>query len=100
MKAYCAAIMIIAGTLTTGCTNATGIYTGTHVVDRLPGSPAVKPEKEEGTGPGSTEHVVYMKDGSIIRGAIINQDRASITIKTNYMTMKIEKAKIQEIKYK
>lgn len=49
---------------------------------------------------GSQENVIHMVDGSEIRGEIMTQNRTSITVKTKYATMTIEKKNIKEIKYK
>jgi len=46
------------------------------------------------------ENIIFMNDGSEIRGEIVNQNRTSITVKTKYATMTIEKKNIKEIKYK
>ncbi len=41
--------------------------------------------------------VIYLKDGQVVNGAIINEDTASITVKTKYETKRILRASIQRI---
>ncbi|HNV46105.1 MAG TPA: ankyrin repeat domain-containing protein [Spirochaetota bacterium] len=50
--------------------------------------------------PKESENTIHLNDGSEIRGAIVNQSRTNITVKTKYTTMTIEKKNIKEIKYK
>jgi len=41
--------------------------------------------------------IVYLKDGQVVNGAIINEDAATITIKTKYETKKIARSRIKRI---
>ncbi len=59
-----------------------------------------KKTRPAGSTAGSNENTIFMNDGSEIRGEIVNQNRTSITVKTKYTTMTIEKKNIKEIKYK
>ncbi|HPV43821.1 MAG TPA: ankyrin repeat domain-containing protein [Spirochaetota bacterium] len=56
--------------------------------------PVETPDKDD------ANQIILLNDGSRIVGAIISQTRTTVTVKTKYNTMTIEKSKISEMKYK
>ncbi len=52
------------------------------------------------TKPAKKTQIILLTDGSRMVGEIIKQTRTSITIKTKYTTMTIQKDKVKEILYK
>lgn len=75
------------------CTPVKRSYSGNHVIMFDQAAPSTFKNSDVG-------NIIYMVDGSEIRGEIVNQNRTAITVKTKYTTMTIEKKNIREIKYK
>jgi len=59
-----------------------------------------RPETIKDMQEDAADQIIYMTDGSKIVGKIIAQDRESVTVKTKYTTITVQKEKISEIKYK
>lgn len=104
MRAHFVVIIVITVVFlftATRCTT-TATYTGPHTLEGFASD--MKPAKgkiDNASSPaGGMENVVFLNDGSEIRGEIVNQNRTSITVKTKFATMTIEKKNIKEIKYK
>ncbi|MBP7738602.1 MAG: ankyrin repeat domain-containing protein [Spirochaetes bacterium] len=73
-----------------------------EMLELLGGKAAVKPDKKEDEKAGAEEasQVILLNDGSQIVGKILSQTRTTVTVKTKYNTITIEKDKISEMKYK
>ncbi len=64
------------------------------------GHTTVVAKKQETVPPEENKQVILLNDGSKIVGTIVSQTRTTVTVKTKYSTMTIEKDKISEMKYK
>ncbi len=73
-----------------------------EILELLGGKGAVKPDKkvEDRAGVEETSQIILLNDGSQIVGKIVAQTRTTVTVKTRYSTITIEKDKISEMKYK
>jgi|GEM_PF-1600802 len=100
------AMMILSAVLLSACTTTYRMtYDGSHNLNESASSAArdTKPGNPDRNSPDKSapaDKVVYLTDGSEIRGEIVSQTRTAVTVKTKYATMTIEKKNIREIKYK
>jgi hypothetical protein len=59
-----------------------------------------EPERRETPEERAAVQTIFLTDGSTIVGTIIAQTRETVTVKTKYTTMTIQKNQIREMKYK
>ena len=77
-------------------------YAMTAVLDILGDAPVrkAKPVPDESAVDAPQAQTIVLTDGSRIVGRIVSQTRTTVTVRTKYTTMTIEKSKISEMKYK
>ncbi|MBN2158306.1 MAG: ankyrin repeat domain-containing protein [Spirochaetes bacterium] len=77
-------------------------YNFGEIINILEMGPSYRsPDSTADDGPAAEmNQVIILNDGSRIVGKILSQTRTTVTVKTKYTTMIIDKTKITEMKYK